>query len=85
MKKAKKTCWETTTKKADTLRVGLWRWVRSSRMGWVFYQDFFAGLTIASGLVVLGGLAAVAAGECAPAASIGLACAEAAAAGAATV
>ena len=52
---------------------------------WVFCQDFFAGLTIASGLVVLGGLTAVAAGECAPAASIGLPCAEAAAAGAATV
>ncbi len=39
---------------------------------WVFYQDFLAGIAFASGLVVLGGTAAVA-------------CAEAVAAGAATV
>ena len=53
--------------------------------GWVFCQDFLAGLIIASGLSVLGGLTAVAGGECAPAASSGLACAEAATAGEATV
>ena len=56
-------------KKADTLRVGF----RCLETDQIFLAGAFAGLTAASGALVLGGLAAVAAGECAPAASIGLA------------
>jgi hypothetical protein len=61
-------------KKADTLRVGF----QGSRKDDQTFlagaaPGLVAGLTVASGALVLGGLAAVAVGECAPAASIGLA------------
>ena len=56
---------EDYNKKADTSRAGLLEWETN--------QDFPAGLTTASGCLPLGGLVAVGAGECAPAASSGLA------------
>ena len=56
---------EATTKKAGTSGADLF--VKRSNAG----QGFLAGLTTASGCLVLGGLAAVSAGECAPEASIG--------------
>ena len=59
-------------KKADTLRVGFqifWKVTQTFLAGAV--AALFPGLITASGTLVLGGLAAVAGGECAPAASSG--------------